>query len=127
MNGLHILAELHDCATDAQLLTDVTELALLCRRTCVGTGLTPVAEAFHQFTNADGSPGGATGAMVLAESHLAIHTWPELNAVTLDLYVCNFSQDNCAAARSAFEVLVQAFKPQRIERREILRGPAQTN
>ena len=123
MNGLHILAELYDCDADQPLLVDVRALSLLCRSTCAAAGLTPVAEAFHQFTNADGSQGGATGAIVLAESHLAIHTWPELNAVTLDLYVCNFSQDNRGAAELAFTALVQAFGALRVVRREVLRSP----
>ena len=60
--------------------------------------------------------------MILAESHLAVHTWPELKAVTLDLYVCNFSQDNSAAARTAFDGLLAVFSPQRVVRREIQRG-----
>jgi S-adenosylmethionine decarboxylase len=66
-------------------------------RACAEAGLEVVAAAFHQFPAA-----GATGALVLAESHLAIHTWPELDAVTLDLYVCNHSQDNRAAAEAAY-------------------------
>jgi S-adenosylmethionine/arginine decarboxylase-like enzyme len=51
-----------------------------------------------------------------------VHTWPELRAVTLDLYVCNFSQDNSAAARAACERLLQAFAPGKTVRREIQRG-----
>ena len=65
---------------------------------------------------------GATGAVVLAESHLAVHTWPELRAVTLDLYVCNFSHDNSAAARAAFAQLIARFCPHRCVQREIVRG-----
>jgi S-adenosylmethionine decarboxylase proenzyme len=76
-----------------RLLHDAEALAALCRRACVEAGLDVVAAAFHQFPGA-----GATGALVLAESHLAVHTWPELDAVTLDLYVCNHSRDNRAAA-----------------------------
>jgi len=70
---------------------------------------------------------------VLAESHLAIHTWPELDAVTLDLYVCNFSQDNRAAAEAAYAALKAEFKPQRVVRHDVKRGairpavPAQTH
>jgi S-adenosylmethionine decarboxylase proenzyme len=103
-------------------MTDVATLTRLCRNACASAGLTPVAEAFHQFRNSDGSNGGVTGAIILAESHLAIHTWPELNALTLDLYVCNFSQDNHQAANTAFDSLMQAFEPQRVERRDIARG-----
>ena len=117
MNGLHILAEFHACAGDRGLLLDAGLLAALCRSVCAKAGLVVVAEAFHQFAGA-----GATGALVLAESHLAIHTWPELDAVTLDLYVCNYSQDNRAAAETAYNALRMELKPKRIVRRDVARG-----
>lgn len=117
MRGLHILAEFHGCATERRWLEDAAALATLCRSACNEAGLSPVAEAFHQFPGA-----GATGAVVLAESHLAIHTWPELDAVTLDLYVCNFSQDNHAAAETAFAALKDVLLPQQVIRRDITRG-----
>lgn len=117
MNGLHILAEFHVCEGERRLLRDASQLAALCRRACAEAGLTVVAEAFHQFAAA-----GATGALVLAESHLAIHTWPELDSVTVDLYVCNYSQDNRAAAEIAYGVLAAEFTPRRVVRHEVLRG-----
>ena len=117
MNGLHILAEFHACQGDRRLLLDAETLAALCRRACATARLLVVAEAFHQFPAA-----GATGALVLAESHLAIHTWPELAAVTLDLYVCNYSQDNRAAAETAYDALRGEFQPQRVTRRDLSRG-----
>jgi S-adenosylmethionine decarboxylase proenzyme len=117
MDGLHILAEFHACQGQRGLLRDAGTLAALCRRVCAEAGLEVVAEAFHQFPAA-----GATGALVLAESHLAIHTWPELDAVTLDLYVCNFSQDNRAAAELAFTALSNEFRPARVVRRDLARG-----
>ena len=121
MNGLHILAEFHACRGDRRLLLDASMLAACCRRACAEAGLLVVAEAFHQFRGA-----GATGALVLAESHLAIHTWPEMDAVTLDLYVCNYSQDNRAAAEAAFEALRKDLQPARIVRRDIARGEIET-
>ena len=117
MNGLHILAEFHDCQGSRRLLLEAEALAGLCRRACVDAGLEVVAAAFHQFPGA-----GATGALVLAESHLAVHTWPELDAVTLDLYVCNHSRDNRAAAESAYCALATAFQAKRCVRRDIERG-----
>jgi S-adenosylmethionine decarboxylase proenzyme len=117
MNGLHILADFHACEGERRLLLDAAALATLCRRACAKAGLVVVAEAFHQFPGA-----GATGALVLAESHLAIHTWPELDAVTLDLYVCNYSQDNRAAAETAYDALCADLKPGRVVRRDVARG-----
>ena len=88
---------------------------------CTVPGLTPVGQIFHQF-GSDAQPAGATGAVILARSHLAVHAWPELNAVTLDLYVCNVIQDNSVAARAAFNRLIAAFAPQHVQRRALERG-----
>ncbi|MFA7291062.1 MAG: adenosylmethionine decarboxylase [Rhodocyclaceae bacterium] len=121
MHGLHLIAELHDCRCASALLHDAAALRSLCLAVCAVPGLTPVGQVFHQFET-NGQPAGATGAVVLAESHLAVHTWPEMAAVTLDLYVCNFSQDNSAAARAAFARLLQAFAPEKTVQREIDRG-----
>lgn len=121
MYGLHLIADLHDCCCPKHLLSSVEALHELCMAVCSVPGLTPVGQVFHQF-GTEAEPAGATGAVILAESHLAVHTWPELNAVTLDLYVCNFSQDNSAAARAACDRLIAAFAPDSVERREIARG-----
>jgi len=121
MNGLHLIAELHDCRCPPHLLRSVDALRELCLAVCSVPGLTPVGQIFHQF-GSEAEPAGATGAVILAESHLAVHTWPELSGVTLDLYVCNFSQDNSAAARSACAELIAAFAPESVERRELQRG-----
>jgi spermidine synthase/S-adenosylmethionine decarboxylase len=121
MHGLHLIAELHECRCEPRLLSDAGALRALCLEVCSTPGLTAVGHIFHQFGSAD-SPAGATGAVVLAESHLAIHTWPEMGAVTLDLYVCNFSQDNSVAARVACERLIAAFAPGRRVEQAIERG-----
>jgi S-adenosylmethionine/arginine decarboxylase-like enzyme len=60
--------------------------------------------------------------VLLAESHVAVHTWPELAAVTLDVYVCNLQTDNSARAERLLELLELAFAPQRCERHRVLRG-----
>lgn len=121
MNGLHIVAEFHDCPPDRAALREADALRALCERICADAGLHVVGAVFHGFGSTD-APAGATGAVVLAESHLAVHTWPELGAVTLDLYVCNFSQDNRAAAEAAYDALFTAFAPGRAVRRDIVRG-----
>lgn len=122
MQGLHLIADLHGCACPPALLTGTEALAELCRGVCREAGLSIVGECFHQFLTSDGHPAGATGALVLAESHLAVHTWPELQAATLDLYVCNYSRDHAPAARAALERLLAAFQASRCERREVERG-----
>ena len=67
---------------------------------------------------------GVTGSLLLAESHLAIHTWPEFGAVTLDVYVCNFMGDNSAKATALMDALVARFEGARCVRHRLSRGLA---
>lgn len=122
MQGLHVTADLFDCCCAPALLVDSAALEALCRQGVAASGLTIVDHRFFTFPSHDGHPGGVTGAVLLAESHLAVHTWPERAGVTLDVYVCNFSTDNSARAQQLLDDLVAAFAPQRHERQRILRG-----
>ena len=60
--------------------------------------------------------------LLLAESHLAVHTWPELGAVTLDVYVCNYGGDNSARAHALLDALVAAFGAKEAHRQSLQRG-----
>jgi S-adenosylmethionine decarboxylase proenzyme len=117
MQGLHLTAELHGCAARA-LLGEPAALRELCLRAVADAGLMPVGELFHHFATG----GGVTGVVLLAESHLAIHTWPELAAVTLDVYVCNLQADNSGRAERVVEALRAAFAPRRVHSQRLLRG-----
>ena len=128
MQGLHLTADLRGCAAGRAEMTDTASL----RRACLGAveraGLTPVGELFHRFEPAAAAaslaaaPTGITGVVLLAESHLAVHTWPELEAATLDVYVCNLGADNSARAEALMDSLVAAFAPARAERHARRRG-----
>ena len=117
MHGLHLTADLRGCAAGRPVLADVHALRALCRDAVAAVGLTPVGEVFHAFPG-----GGATGVVLLAESHLAVHTWPELRAVTLDVYVCNVGADNSERARRLLAALEQAFGAAQAERHALARG-----
>jgi S-adenosylmethionine decarboxylase len=88
-------------------------------------GLQVVSQLFHTFPGAAGQPGGVTAAVLLAESHVCLHTWPEQKAVTVDVYVCNFSGDHSAKARGLMYALVQRFQPEWTEQRSMDRGEEQ--
>jgi len=111
MQGLHLTGDLFDCSCTSALLTDLEKLSTLCRGATVAAGLTIVDEKYHVFPDFNGQPGGITGAVLLAESHLAVHTWPERRGVTLDVYVCNFTDDNGGKAQQLFDELMVAFRP----------------
>lgn len=121
MNGLHIIAEFFDCQCPLTLLQQVDALSEVCLDACRVGELTVVAQAFHQFGSVE-TPAGATGALVLAESHLAIHTWPEWRSVTLDIYVCNVRRDNHDLVEQVFNQLQSVFLPKRSQVRRVERG-----
>jgi spermidine synthase len=124
MQGLHLTADLYGCRCDSDRLIDEDVLARLCRKAVADAGLTLVDEKFHRFPEWEGQPGGVTGALLLAESHLALHTWPERAGVTLDVYVCNFSTDNSSKAEQLMDDLIVAFEPAEQNTNRILRGSA---
>jgi S-adenosylmethionine decarboxylase len=128
MQGLHLTADLHDCPVAHAAMTEPDALRAVCLAAVRAAGLQPVGELFHRFAPAPGAgadvPVGVTGVVLLAESHLAVHTWPEIAAVTLDVYVCNLGTDNSARAHALLEALISAFEPEHIERHALARGEA---
>lgn len=121
MQGLHLTADLSGCTPTQALMRDPEALARCCREAVLAAGLTGVAELMHRFGPADGQS-GITGVLLLAESHLAVHTWPELGAVTLDVYVCNYGGDNSARAEALMAWLVAAFQPAGVQTQRLNRG-----
>ena len=122
MQGLHIIADLYNCPKGDYLIS-AAALRALCVTACGAAGLSVLGEHFYQFDGFDKiQAGGATGAVVLAESHLAIHTWPERNGATLDVYVCNVTADNSACAEQLSAALIEALKPADVLMKRVWRG-----
>jgi len=122
MNGLHLIADLYRCNPVLSLMTECERLESLCVEECRAAGLTPLGAYFYQFRDEQGEAAGVTGTVVLAESHLAIHTWPESGDVTLDVYVCNFSRDNSGRARAVYARVIDAFEPEGRVEHQVVRG-----
>ena len=122
MRGIHFTADLTGCRDPADLMRDGASLATLCEQLASQAGLSVVARQFHAFAPGPAGDTGHTGVLLLAESHLAVHTWPELRAVTLDVFVCNFAGDNSHKARQLVDTLAPRFEPQRVQRQQLVRG-----
>ena len=120
MDGIHLLGEWYGCPADTPQMVDAEALRTACLEAVAEAGLTIVGDRFHQF-----EPQGVTGAVILAESHLAIHTWPEMGSVTLDVYVCNYTTDNTAKAEALFRSLEKHLRPTRARFQAIRRGDIQ--
>jgi S-adenosylmethionine decarboxylase len=122
MQGLHLTADLHQCRCDAALLVDAAAVLQLCVTAVKASGLQAVNQLVHEFPSVDGIKSGVTATVLLAESHLCIHTWPEIEAVTLDVYVCNFGGDHSAKAHRLMDALLAVFKPESTNRHALQRG-----
>ncbi len=117
MDGIHLLGEWYGCPADTPVFTRADALRAVCLKAVEEAGLTVVGERFFQF-----KPQGVTGTVLLAESHLAIHTWPEAGFVAIDVYVCNYTTDNSDKADRVFRTLQDELKPQRSRFQSIRRG-----
>ena len=108
--GRHLLLDLFACAPEP--LNDASLLQRLLTGAAVQAGAQVVAHVFHPF-----SPHGVTGVVVISESHLSIHTWPELGYAALDFYTCG-----SADAEAALIAIARALRAGRAELVEVRRG-----
>ena len=119
--SLHILADFYGCEGEGKYFTGkaaVRKKALtLIRR----AGFSIIASRFHKFSVNPHDDGGITGVIIVSESHLTIHTWPEKRYVNLDVFFCNYSRDNTKKARAVFAEFKKIYKPQRLRIREVWR------
>ncbi len=96
--GKHLLLELKDC--DKEVLNDVAFLKGALLAAASECGATVLGESFHQF-----SPQGISGVVVIAESHLFIHTWPEYDYAAADIFTCGNSVQPEKAAQTLIRKL----------------------
>ena len=108
--GRHLLAEFYDCETDA--LNDPGRIERLMNEAARLSGATVVQSVFHAF-----SPHGVSGVVVVEESHLAVHTWPEHRYAAVDYFSCG--EVDCDAA---VRYLAEHLAPSRVETKEVPRG-----
>ncbi|MDI3473485.1 MAG: S-adenosylmethionine decarboxylase [Thermotogaceae bacterium] len=109
--GRHLLAEFYEC--NPEILDDLNIVEEYMKQSADVAGATIVNWTFHRF-----NPQGVSGVVVIAESHLAIHTWPEYGYAAIDLFTCGESVDPW----KAFNFLKDKFQAQRVDVKEIQRG-----
>jgi S-adenosylmethionine decarboxylase len=110
--GTHLLADLH--GVDAELLQDGSALESLLRRAAEVAGARVLYSHFHSF----GAGDGVTGVVLLAESHISIHTWPESGLAAADIFMCGLADpgralkvliDGLAPAHQSVHILARGF------------------
>ena len=109
--GKHILAEYFEC--ECTYLDSEQAIREVMLEAASASGATIVGNIFHHF-----SPQGVTGVVVIAESHLAIHTWPEYRYASVDLFTCGLHLDPWVG----FEYLKERLQSRKWMSKEIIRG-----
>jgi S-adenosylmethionine decarboxylase len=106
-----LLVELQDCDRDA--LNDLDLLKETMVSAAVESGANVLGTSFHRF-----SPQGVSGVVVISESHLSIHTWPEYGYAAVDVFTCGTTVE----PRKAAEVLIEKLGAKNHSIMEIQRG-----
>jgi len=109
--GRHLLVDYYGCGSS--LLNDPVLLEKHLKIAVSKAGATIVSSTFRTF-----EPYGVSGIIIIAESHFAIHTWPEYNFASIDFFTCGDSVD----PRKANEYIEKVLLPERYDIREIGRG-----
>lgn len=110
--GLHLLVEFNDVAPT--LLADPLRLEEALREAARAGGAHILSGHFHHF----GAHQGVTGVLLLRESHISLHTWPEFRYAAIDIFMCG----DCRP-ESAVEILTDALDPGAVRHHTIKRGP----
>jgi len=109
--GIHLLIELWSCNQEKLNSIDFIEEAMI--NAADYSGATVLNSAFQNF-----SPQGGSGVVIIAESHLTIHTWPEYGYAAVDVFTCGNKVDPWKAS----EYLEDAFESESVEIIDIVRG-----
>ena len=97
--GLHVLMEFNECS--AEILDTESNIETAMLQAAEISGAKIIKSVFHKF-----APQGVTGVVVIAESHLSIHTWPEYRYAAVDFFTCNPQMDYLAAYSLLIKALV---------------------
>ncbi|MCW1307162.1 MAG: adenosylmethionine decarboxylase [Candidatus Nanoarchaeia archaeon] len=108
--SIHLIVEF--MGVEAEKIARVRPLKRILDTVISKSGLKVVSSTFHQF-----KPYGVSAVYLLKESHLSVHTWPELGYMALDIFTCG--DEKCAF--KAYELLVREFKPKKIKKKVMRR------
>lgn len=109
--GRHVLVEFHQCSPE--LLDDVAQVRDILLEGARLSGATILQETFHEF-----SPQGVSGVIVIAESHVAVHTWPEHGYAGIDIFTCGDTVDPWTMQK----YFQERFEPGQVFSMELKRG-----
>jgi S-adenosylmethionine decarboxylase len=111
--GLHILV---DFRSNSALLSDMDGYRMCIQQLISDHSLNTLGDVFHKFEGF-----GFTAVSCLTESHISIHTWPEYDRATFDVFLSNYERVNDLTAMKICEALLTYFQAEVIQRTEVKR------
>lgn len=118
MRGLHLTADLYQCRCESRWLVDPRTLGHWVRQVAEAQGL----QVLHDAAQTTAEDGSTTVALLLAHSHVCLHTWPGQRGATVDVHLAGSTAEASAQARSLMDALVNRFAPEWTEQRSMDRG-----
>lgn len=109
--GRHVIAELYECDPKVLDNVEIVERALL--EAAKASNSTIIAHSMHHF-----KPYGVSGYVLVAESHISIHTWPEYGYAAVDVFTCGDRTDPW----SGLQVLKRMLRARRMSVVTMVRG-----
>jgi len=109
--GNHLIVEMYEC--DTKIINNHAKVEEILVEAAKAAGAHIVQQVFHKF-----NPHGVSGVVVIAESHLSIHTWPEFGYCAIDVFTCGDTIDN----KKAVDYMKQMFKAKSVSVMEMKRG-----
>jgi S-adenosylmethionine decarboxylase len=109
--GKHIIAELY--GVKKELISYEDKVREITERVVEEAGLTKIGSVYKQF-----EPYGVTGVVLISESHVSLHTWPEYETVNLDIFTCGDPNKT----EKAFKLFLEQFKPKSYKHYVLTRG-----
>jgi len=117
--GIHLIGDLQGCHFSELLgkKKRLKDLKRIISAKIEEVGLTELGNCYHYFGSY-----AVTAVVCLSESHISFHTWKEEKYTSLDVFVCNYKENNTKKAKELFDFLVkEIFKPEKIRKKEIKR------
>ncbi|MEM4662532.1 MAG: adenosylmethionine decarboxylase [Candidatus Diapherotrites archaeon] len=109
--GMHIIMEMYGCPSE--LIAHTSTIKRIFDEIIRAGQLNRISEAYHQF-----KPEGVTAIVLLEESHISVHTWPEFGYVAMDIYTCG----NTTKAEAAAVIAKKLFRPKKVLEKTFSRG-----
>lgn len=109
--GVHIVADLWGC--NGNILNDQKKLKSILKSSAILANMHIIGEKSHKF-----DPQGVTTILLLSESHISIHTYPEVNYAAVDIYACGIN----SSPEKAIDFIVKSLDTKKINKRVLKRG-----